>query len=379
MRNPANVCVLCAPAVALALFAGASDAASGKTQERTREDDLREIQQRIEELHDELADLDKAEIDVESELRRLDLQSTLQRQMVEEAKAERTIAEESLRSSNERAEVLEAELAATRERLAKRIAALYKATPTDWLRGFVSIRVPADLFLYLRTLRFLARRDGRLLPVYLEQRAELAAERRRLEERRREVAESVARERARLARLAAARRKQTLVASALDRARERLALEQRSLDDKQRKLTLLIAVLADPEESSLAGAPIQDFRGALDWPVSGAVTVPFGPRYERRYGTSVPHNGVRIAPEDAEVRAVYPGKVIFAAPFEGFGLTVVLHHSRKVFSLHAGLDELEVAKDDVVLLGGVLGRTRSPLYFEIRVENRPEDPMEWLR
>ncbi len=341
---------------------------------------LDEIRERVRELRDELAALDAMGTSVEAELERLRLDLQLQQQMVAEATAERSLAEDALRSSQATLEALGREFAEIKARLARRILDLYKAAPADWLRGFITVRAPSDFFLYVRTLRFLARRDARLVPFYLEKRSELEVESERLAEREREVVRSVARERNRLAELEAARRRQSLVAEALERERARVEREADTLDDKERKLALLIAVFADRSAPSPSTRPIQDFRGALDWPMIGEISIPFGPRYEARYGTRVPHNGVQITPsEGGLVTPVFPGVVIFAAPFEGFGLTAVVHHPDSVFSLYAGLEELNVSKDDVVALSQVLGRTGSPLYFEIRVENRPEDPMEWLR
>ena len=81
----------------------------------------------------------------------------------------------------------------------------------------------------------------------------------------------------------------------------------------------------------------------------------------------------------AEVRPVYRGKVLYAAPFQGFGLTVVVSHSCGVLSLYAGLDELRVGKGDVVSLRSLLGITAGQLYFEIREGNRAVNPRGWLR
>ncbi len=71
--------------------------------------------------------------------------------------------------------------------------------------------------------------------------------------------------------------------------------------------------------------------------------------------------------------------MVFAAPFQGFGLTAVVHHPDRVFTLYAGLRQLHVAQEDVLSLGSVVGLAGETLYFEIRVHNRPQDPMTWLR
>ena len=345
-----------------------------------REQELGKIRDRIHELRDRLSEVKAVGTIVEVQLERMRLELRLQQQLVAQAGNERILAENSLRSSEAKYDELERELALTRIRLSRRILDLYQAAPANLLRGFATVRSPSEFFLYVRTLRFLARRDARLVPAYRSQQADLEAERRRLAEREHEVARWVARERVRLAELQVARSRQVLVAKALEREKARIEREADSLGDKERKLALLIAVLARQDEPSLSAKPIQDFRGALDWPMAGIVSIPFGPRYEARYGTSVPHNGVEIVPSGSGVvTSVFPGVVVFAAPFEGFGLTAVVHHPNQVFSLYAGLEELEVSQGDVVVSDRVLGRTGSALYFEIRVENRPEDPMEWLR
>ncbi|MFQ5350807.1 MAG: murein hydrolase activator EnvC family protein, partial [Thermoanaerobaculia bacterium] len=79
------------------------------------------------------------------------------------------------------------------------------------------------------------------------------------------------------------------------------------------------------------------------------------------------------------VRAIYPGRVVFAAPFEGYGQTVVVQHPGRVFTLYAGLARLGVRQDDIIKLGQTVGPAAARLYFEIREENRPVDPLDWLR
>ena len=71
--------------------------------------------------------------------------------------------------------------------------------------------------------------------------------------------------------------------------------------------------------------------------------------------------------------------MVFAEDFEGFGITVVVLHAGRVFTLYSGLASTRVVAQDVVSSGQALGRAASRLYFEVRVEDRPEDPLEWLR
>ena len=152
------------------------------------------------------------------------------------------------------------------------------------------------------------------------------------------------------------------------------------LVQREQKLSELIAMLTGELESMPAGAPIFRFRGVLDWPVSGRITRGFGPRLDPRYGTRVPHNGLLLSTAAFDqVRAIYGGRVLLAAPLEGYGLTAIVLHPGRIFTLYAGLADLKVSKDDVLSLGQVVGTVTGKFYFEIRVENRPENPVDWLR
>ena len=119
-----------------------------------------------------------------------------------------------------------------------------------------------------------------------------------------------------------------------------------------------------------------EFRGVLDWPVSGRVVQGFGMRLDPQYKTRVPHNGLDLNTRaQTTVQAIFPGKILFAAPFQGYGLTVVIHHPGRVFTLYAGLEGLRVRQGDMVSLGQALGPSTGKLYFEIREENQPVDPL----
>ena len=69
----------------------------------------------------------------------------------------------------------------------------------------------------------------------------------------------------------------------------------------------------------------------------------------------------------------------FAAPFQGYGQTVIVQHAGRAFTLYAGLSETRAAAGGVVSLGQVVGVAGDSLYFEIRIDNKPEDPRLWLR
>ncbi len=91
------------------------------------------------------------------------------------------------------------------------------------------------------------------------------------------------------------------------------------------------------------------------------------------------------AKELAQVRAVHEGTAAFAAPFTGFGTLVIVDHGAGAYSLYGHLSQALVTKGASVKRGSVVGSVgHTPagapaLYFELRIDGRPVDPVQWLR
>jgi septal ring factor EnvC (AmiA/AmiB activator) len=98
------------------------------------------------------------------------------------------------------------------------------------------------------------------------------------------------------------------------------------------------------------------------------------------------HAGVEIAAgERAPALAVHDGVVAWAEPFAGFANLVIVDHGRQAYSLYGYLGSLSVARGTRVARGdtlGLVGRTRGGkpgLYFELRIDGKAVDPVEWLK
>jgi len=161
---------------------------------------------------------------------------------------------------------------------------------------------------------------------------------------------------------------------------------QLAYDSLQQRLSNLAAGHAvEPASGLPAAIPLGPFRGALDWPVAGRVSGRFGQSAGRLGGTAV-RNGIEItAPEDASVQAVHGGTVGYAEAFTGFGTLVILDHGANNYSLYGYLGGTAVQRGDVVESGAELGRVGlapagpAALYFEMRIDGRSVDPVQWLR
>jgi len=128
-------------------------------------------------------------------------------------------------------------------------------------------------------------------------------------------------------------------------------------------------------------------QGKLQLPVNGEVVARFGsPRRGDAGAADAPSwKGVLIrAREGAEVRAVAAGRVVYADWLRGYGNLLVLDHGDGLLTIYGNNQTLFVGTGDRVAAGapiaavGASGGGAEPgLYFEVRVDGRPVDPLRW--
>jgi len=239
---------------------------------------------------------------------------------------------------------------------------------------------PWALLLDSRYQEAVAAATGRRIDHFTEEqsrletvRQELAARRLRLDEQRRALTEArtalakkVAEQRALLAK--SRRAGQTL--------EERIA----TLQGDRKRLTAMLDDLSARRRAVATHGQIATEQGHLPWPLVGEVVGFFGAAPE---GGGPPANGIRIQPTaKGEVRAVWDGDVVFADWFEGYGLLLIVDHGSGYYSLYGHASGLLAAAGDHVHQGEAIADTTGshddPLYFEIRKDGRPIDPLHWL-
>jgi len=144
------------------------------------------------------------------------------------------------------------------------------------------------------------------------------------------------------------------------------------------KIQEAIASIPPPEQLT----PFAQARGKLPWPVAGTALNRFGAAYS---DGNLHRAGIVMGAETGSpVRAVHPGRVVFADWLRGSGLLVVVDHGEGYLSLYANNQSLVKRKGDWVNRGEALARsgenggTGNPgIYFEIRHNGQAQDPALW--
>lgn len=137
--------------------------------------------------------------------------------------------------------------------------------------------------------------------------------------------------------------------------------------------------------ASSYGGPINKARGKLPWPVNGRLMARFGSA--RGDDSRSTWDGVMIsATAGSPVKAVHGGRVVFADWLRGAGLLVILDHGDGYLTLYGHNQSLLKNPGDVVQAGeaiatvGSTGGQQTPaLYFAIRQQGRPVNPVQWCR
>jgi septal ring factor EnvC (AmiA/AmiB activator) len=135
-----------------------------------------------------------------------------------------------------------------------------------------------------------------------------------------------------------------------------------------------------------SSANFAQLKGKLSLPVQGAVTARFGSPRRGDGGAGPTWKGVFVkAPAGAPVRAVGDGQVVFADWLRGFGNLLVIDHGDGYLSIYGNNEALlrnagdRVAVGDTVASVGNTGGSETPgLYFELRFQGRPFDPLGWV-
>ncbi len=130
------------------------------------------------------------------------------------------------------------------------------------------------------------------------------------------------------------------------------------------------------------GANFASLKGKLRLPVRGEVTNRFG---ASREDSGISWKGLFIrASEGAEVKSIANGRVVFADWLRGFGNLIIVDHGGGYMSLYGNnqaalkqVGDTVRAGDAIASVGNSGGNETNGLYYELRRQSRPFDPMSW--
>ncbi|MFN3750559.1 MAG: murein hydrolase activator EnvC family protein [Thiobacillus sp.] len=130
--------------------------------------------------------------------------------------------------------------------------------------------------------------------------------------------------------------------------------------------------------------PFSRLKGSLRLPVAGELVNRFG---APREDGGVSWRGLFIrAAQGTPVKAIAAGQVVFAEWLRGFGNLIIVDHGESYMSLYSNNESLYKQVGDRVQPGDTLaavgnsgGQPDTGLYFEMRHQSRPINPLQWVK
>jgi len=363
------------------LMAGGLEASELDQRRRT----LEEIQKRITQTARNLEEKRTAEHSlvedlqtVEGEIGRLGKQLSEQKRRLASMEAEIAGKEADAADARRAAASSEADVS-------RRLAALYKAGETGLVKVLFSPSSPEQMSQDYDFLGRVVRHDRELLASYRKKIEEVQTILTRLTELRSEQQAEIASlaESRKTARQALRLKEDLLVQVRRDRQAMAEALAE--LRERANRLADLVKGLESEKRREYIEKPgvFASRKGRLPWPVQGSVRIGFGAGRHPDLGTMYDSHGIEIAAADENpIRAVGPGRVLYANWFKGYGNLLIIDHGESYYSLYAQASRLSKSVGDMLAGGDIIGYSglegSKGVYFEIRRGSTPLDPLAWL-
>ena len=349
---------------------------------------LEQLRQQVSSLRQKMLDTRSRYGQLQNELQRLEQEIGALAKTLTESEKQLEAKHQTLDALQKRQQVQEQQLNLQRETLAKQIRAAYAIGRQDYLKILLNQEDPAKLGRVLTYYDYFNRaRAAQIEQIHL------------ILERIHALQTNIAEEKTALQALISQQTQQKqevekhyqerqVVLSDLAAALKTQENELTKLQEDKRHLASLLGLLKETSEN-LPDLPedtpgFAKLKGKLSPPVAGEILHHYG---SARGVGSLKWQGVVIAAQAGEpVRSVAAGRVVFADWLRNFGQLIILDHDQGYMSLYGYNQSLykktgEQVKDgEIIATAGESGGQQIPaLYFEIRQQGNPVNPVVWLR
>lgn len=374
------------------LTALVSEAKEGKTLDQSIERqriDLEQIQREIELAKEKRKQLQQEQNQVLRTIEEMDQQLARERKGYEQINKALKQTDQELGDIGQQLEELRDQLRQGRDTVLAHMRHLYMEGRAGQLKALVTAKSLSNLQRRFDYLSFLTKREYDLITEYKRQVEEMEALQARQGQARDVLLKHRQATEAQLYKMQTIRKKKRVVLTSL---KQSAATQDQALQALERREAQKDALLKELEqrrkleEAKKLKPGVLPQVGSFLWPAEGEVVSRFGRQKHPSFDTYVFKKGIEIrASEGSSIRAVAPGKVVYADWLKGYGLVTIVDHGNGFFSFYAHASKLFVKEGETVTMGQTIGETgdsgfteENVLYFELRKGTEPVDPLKWL-
>jgi murein hydrolase activator len=379
--------------LALASRPAASPQTPAQPNRQRSEEANQRAAERIRALQREAESLATRESALLVELRKFEVQRQLKTEELAQIGRDRVTTERQLEESTKKAASLRDIAQAEQPEVEARLVRVYKMGQAGYWRLLLDVDDLRSVGRAYRTAAALTKIDRDRVRAHQHTLDALTRERKALEARAKEIQELEGRAKTARTAIEQAVAARTSLVESIDARRDLNAQLTGELEAAQQRLQASVSQL-DAGSSSVA-LPLRPFQGTLPWPVRGRPLTSFGRSPSTAAGRSgaagtaspagAANNGIEIAVTEGQlVRTIHEGTVAYADQFTGYGNLVIVDHGDRAYSLYGHLSSMLVSKGSHVDAQSPVGMSGTnpsgnpALYFELRVDGKPVDPLQWL-
>ena len=290
---------------------------------------------------------------------------------IEDSIKEISLLDEEIKQTKTEKENLELDIEINEELLGERLKVIDSNYSLEYIKIILSSESISDFFDNIYMVKKVVEQDKELLQTLDENKNEL--------EKQQEKIESNKQQQEKLMDLLEEDNK--ILESEKQQVDELKAELEKEENELESKIAELAAQSNIPEEN----------LGVLtsgSWPVPGhtRISSPYGNRIHPIFGTYKMHTGIDVpAPIGTPITSFDDGKVIFSGVQRGYGNTVMIQHTDGKVTLYAHNSQNLVSVGQTVTKGQAIAKmgstgnsTGSHLHFEIRINGKHVNPMNYL-
>lgn len=298
-----------------------------------------------------------------------------------DVKKELDATESRIDENEDKLKVLNKDFAVKRDQLAKRVRDIYINGQINYLDVLFGAKDFQDFFTRMDLLKRVIQQDYDLVQVVFAEKTAIETSQKELEK------DKAAKEKLVVSaadRKKEAEKKQAAKKAIIDKMETDRATQERIINENLAASKEVEQMIRNsryqPASPALSGG------GALNWPLGGPITSPFGWRVHPITGASRFHSGIDIGGDYGDtIHAAGAGIVSYAGWISGYGYAVIIDHGGGISTLYGHNQALLVSEGQSVSQGqaiaecGSTGNSTGPhCHFEVRVDGEPVDPMGYL-
>ena len=292
----------------------------------SREEKLKKLNEEIRKIKQNIEKLGKESGSLLNEFYRIELTYKKASKEKNRIQLKMTRTKQKIRNKNREKAILEVEISNSKKNIKKIVRILYKTGKTGNFKLFFNIKNLNQLFknyhLFMTIVNYKFEEIGKVRKylVSLEKiKSELEKEYMQLKKLRKN-------EEKKLAEIVTHKKTKLAFINKVNNDKKKYLDMLKELNEEAKKLTALIEKRT--YKIDLPDINIDSIKGTLPWPVKGSIVSSFGRKKSTKFNTYVINNGIEIRPGGSlEIRAVYPGVIIFIDYFKGYGIIIIIHHS----------------------------------------------------